>query len=98
QQRGLRHDGAHLFLDALRADPEMLDPNASAFRAVVRWCSAPSTAVAHQRAVDVIRERDIAGGTVHNVAAVSAQHDGREAATIEIEDRLIAFRDRALEC
>ena len=53
--------------------------------------------MAQQRPIGVVRERDIARGAIHDVAAVAAEHDGREAAAVEIQDRLLALRDGPLE-
>src|SRR5258708_4332280 len=53
--------------------------------------------MADQPSIGVERERDLARGTRDDVAAVPAQHDRREAAPVEVEDRLLAFRDDALE-
>jgi len=48
-------------------------------------------------ATEVECVRNVAGGTLRDEAAVAAEHDRREAAAIEVQDRLLAARDRALK-
>src|SRR5581483_5028324 len=92
-----RHRLAHLLLHALGADAEVPDAWTVALRAYGRRIRAASAAVAHERSVEVIGERDLAGRALGDVPAVAAQHDRREAAAVEIEDGLVALRDGALE-
>src|SRR4029077_8695778 len=93
-----RYQGAHFLLHALRPDSELLDPRAAARRASLRrFRLATAAAVADQRAIEVVRVRDLARRTLRDVPAVTAEDHRREPAAIQIEDRLIARGDGALQ-
>src|SRR6266850_862461 len=97
-QQGRAGHGLADFLEhALGPDAEMSDALAPAVRADRRRLSAPPATVAHERAVEVIGERDVAFGAVHDETAVAAEHDRREAAPVQIEDGLLALGHGALE-
>ena len=53
--------------------------------------------MAHERAVEVIGVRDLARRTLSDIAAIAAEHHGREATPVQIQDRLVAGGDRALQ-
>ncbi len=94
----VRDRSADVLLDALGPDPEMADARRAAAgtgRRGPRLLAA--AAVTHEPAIGVERERDLARRAQNDVAAVAAEHDGREAPPVQIEDRLLALGHRALQ-
>src|SRR5437667_237424 len=93
-----RNGGPYVLFDSLGPDTELLNARAAARWAHLRRSRLAATApVAHERTIDVVRVRDLARRALRHVAAIAAEHHGRKAAAIQIEDRLFARGDGPLE-
>ncbi len=84
---------AHLAFHPLRAAAEIADPRGAAGRAAGGERRGPAAVVAAQRRAGlVVHERPLAVRARLDVTAIPTQHDGRGAAPVEHEDRLLTGR------